>query len=215
MVTEPSTTTASTTTTSAKASRGRKVRAILAGGLVLGVGAAITLAAWNDSEFVQGNFRAGTFNLEGSTDGTAWAEHATPATAAVVFDTAEHGNLSPTDVVYKSFWVRLAAGTTSPATLSLAGVSGVSGSNQAHLSYQVYADPTSCDATGAASGTSIGSGASLSAATPGTSVPLAIGAPTNVAGDPVQLCFVVTAGTDLIQGEDASTIWQFEAVSND
>jgi len=53
----------------------RKVRAVLAGGLVLGVGAAVTLAAWNDSEFATGTFTAGTFNLEGSTDGTTFTDH--------------------------------------------------------------------------------------------------------------------------------------------
>lgn len=53
----------------------RKVLAVLAGGLVLGVGAAITLAAWNDSEFATGTFTAGSFNLQGSTDGTTYAEH--------------------------------------------------------------------------------------------------------------------------------------------
>lgn len=37
----------------AEKATGRKVRAILAGGLVLGVGAAVVLAAWNDSEFAQ------------------------------------------------------------------------------------------------------------------------------------------------------------------
>ena len=56
--------------------RSRMIRAILAGGLVLGVGAAVTLAAWNDSEFVTGTFTAGTFNMQGSTtDGTTFTDH--------------------------------------------------------------------------------------------------------------------------------------------
>jgi len=36
----------------------RRLRAVLAGGLVLGVGAALTLAAWNDAEFATGSFQA-------------------------------------------------------------------------------------------------------------------------------------------------------------
>ena len=49
--------------------RNRKgiIRAILAGGIVLGVGAAVTLAAWNASEFATGTFQAGTFTIEGAT----------------------------------------------------------------------------------------------------------------------------------------------------
>src|SRR5690606_31735774 len=54
--------------------RSRMIRALLAGGLVLGVGTAVTLAAWNDSEFASGTFRAGTFDLEGSTDGTTFSQ---------------------------------------------------------------------------------------------------------------------------------------------
>jgi predicted ribosomally synthesized peptide with SipW-like signal peptide len=37
----------------------RKVRALLAGGLVLGVGAAITLAAWTDNVFGNSDFATG------------------------------------------------------------------------------------------------------------------------------------------------------------
>ena len=43
----------------------RKVLAILAGGLVLGVGTAVTLAAWNDSEFASGDFAAGRIQSRG------------------------------------------------------------------------------------------------------------------------------------------------------
>ncbi|SFH86076.1 hypothetical protein E3O11_09355 [Cryobacterium levicorallinum] len=46
--------------------RNRRIRAVLAGGLVLGLGAAVTLAAWNDSEFARGSFAASGFNLVGS-----------------------------------------------------------------------------------------------------------------------------------------------------
>ncbi|MGO2139648.1 MAG: SipW-dependent-type signal peptide-containing protein [Leucobacter sp.] len=55
---------------SAQSRRGwTKARALLAGGLVLGVGAAVTLAAWTDNEWVRGVFGTGTFGIEGSTDG--------------------------------------------------------------------------------------------------------------------------------------------------
>src|SRR5690606_23874046 len=69
----------STTTTSARRSgTSRKVRALLAGGVVLGIGAAATLAAWNDSEYAGATFTAGSFNLEGAVDGAdgSYTDHA-------------------------------------------------------------------------------------------------------------------------------------------
>ncbi|WP_241986298.1 SipW-dependent-type signal peptide-containing protein [Cryobacterium psychrophilum] len=107
--------------------RSRKVGAILAGGLVLGVGAAITLAAWNDSEFAQGTFAAGTFNMVGSTDGTTYAEHATVGAPATLAFTVNPTLLSPGDVVYAPFAVKLDAATTNDAlvTISNAATTGV------------------------------------------------------------------------------------------
>ena len=100
--------------------RGRKIRAILAGGLVLGVGAAVTLAAWTDDEWAIGDFGAGTFGIEGSTDGTAFAEHPTEGDAAALEFELAAENLSPTDVVAAPFAMRTTAETTYAATVSLA-----------------------------------------------------------------------------------------------
>ncbi|MDQ2697554.1 MAG: SipW-dependent-type signal peptide-containing protein [Actinomycetota bacterium] len=201
----------------------RKVKAILAGGLVLGIGAAVTLAAWNDSEFVSGQFAAGTFNLEGSTTSATenFTDHSTAGTAAVVFDLSEYGNVSPEEVLYEPFWVRLAADTTSGATLNLAGVTAgdiADYPNNAHLSYAIYrlaAVDTLCNAAGVADdAVLIGSGTDLEDATAVAPSALAIGSPTTVAGEALNLCFVVTAADTLLQGGDASTTWEFEAVSN-
>ena len=95
-----------------------RVRALLAGGLVLGVGATVTLAAWNDSEFVTATFQAGTFNLQGSTDGTTFSDHASAPGASLGFS-VNASALSPGDVVYAPYAVRLAANTTSPATVTV------------------------------------------------------------------------------------------------
>ena len=87
--------------TSTRRASSRHGRAILAGGLVLGVGAAITLANWNDSEFVNGTFAAGIFALEGSsTDGTTFSEHSSAGSAAVLDFQLAPDNLAPGDVVY-------------------------------------------------------------------------------------------------------------------
>lgn len=193
----------------------RKVLAVLAGGLVLGVGAAVTLAAWNDSEFATGDFAAGSFNLEGATDGAAgtYTDHETAAGAATLeFDLPLAENLAPDDVVYAPLWVRLDEATTSPAQLEATSAAGT-GANAANLSYTVHAIPAAatCDATTATTGTELASGADLSAFTAGGTEALAVGE--GAAGAPAQLCFAVTAGPDLVEGEAATGTWAFTATS--
>jgi predicted ribosomally synthesized peptide with SipW-like signal peptide len=49
-----------------------KVRAALAGGLVFGLAAGLTVASWTDAEFVGATFTASTFNLQTSVQGAAY-----------------------------------------------------------------------------------------------------------------------------------------------
>lgn len=197
----------------------RKVLAVLAGGLVLGVGIGVTLAAWNDSEFATGTFTAGSFNLEGSTTSatTGYANHNVDlgqTAAALVFELpAVASSMSPGDVVYAPFWVRLDSTTTNSATLVPSGITAGTGGNEANLSYTVTAIDAgdACDAT--AAGTVVVSGTTLSAQTGATSVPLTEGTPAGTAGTPVQLCFAVTAGAGLTQGATATATWEFTATS--
>ncbi|MGO1406318.1 SipW-dependent-type signal peptide-containing protein, partial [Agrococcus casei] len=172
----------------------RKVLAILAGGLVLGVGTAVTLAAWNDSEFASGDFTAGSFNLEGATEGAAddYAddESTGEAAAAIDFTLPLATNMAPTDTVYAPFWLRLDATTTNPATLNATAVTA-DGPNAANLAYEVYTidAAATCGADAIAGADTVASGADLTAFTPGSSVALTEGAGAD-AGAPAQLCFV-------------------------
>ena len=196
----------------------RKILAVLAGGLVLGVGAAVTLASWNDSEFAAGTFTAGAFNLEGSTTSASagYDDHNVDdadTAASLAFQLpAAAAALSPDDVVYAPFWVRLDSTTTNNATLTPAGITAGTGGNEANLSYTVraIAPEATCDAT--AAGTLVASGDTLSALTGATAVPLTKGATAGTAGDAVQLCFAVTAG-DVTQGDSATATWEFTATS--
>jgi predicted ribosomally synthesized peptide with SipW-like signal peptide len=197
-------------TTSARPARSKKIRALLAGGLVLGVGAAITLANWNDSEFALGEFGSGSFNLEGSTDGSAYGEHPSTAAAPLSFS-VDAANLSPGDVVSAPFAVRLDADTTYDAALRVraAGTQGsVSG-----LTYRLTVQSAfGCDAAQAgtvlvAPGTALGSGAS--------DAPLTLAAGSGgAAGAPVNVCFTVTAGSSLEQGQSGTATWEFAAESD-
>lgn len=197
----------------------RKIGAVLAGGLVLGIGTAATLAAWNDSEFANGTFTAGAFNLEGSTDGTAYTDHSTAGTAATLAFTLPAGlvsNMSPSSTVYAGFWVRLAAGTTSAATLTASGATAdpAATSNSDHLSYAIYqlAPGATCNAA-SATGTPVASGATLDAQTGATAIPLAAGATATDPGTAVQLCFRVTADAALEPSLVTNATWSFTATS--
>lgn len=199
----------------------RKVLAVLAGGLVLGVGVAVTLAAWNDSEFANGTFTAGSFNLEGSTDGTAYADHNvddgdTAATLAFTLPAGVVGNMAPDDVVYAGFWVRLAAGTTTGADLVADGTTAdaAASSNSDHLSYAIYqlAPGATCNAASAV-GTPIATGATLDAQTGVTTVALSEGATAATPGTAVQLCFAVTADAALEPSLVTNATWKFTATS--
>jgi predicted ribosomally synthesized peptide with SipW-like signal peptide len=204
----------------------RKVLAVLAGGLVLGVGVAVTLAAWNDSEFATGTFTAGSFNLQGSTAGDVDANYSdhnvddgdTAATLAFDLPADLVDNLSPADVVYAGFWVRLAAGTTTGADLVADGTTAdpAASSNSDNLSYAVYqlAPGATCNAA-SATGTPVATGATLDAQTGVTTIALTEGATATDAGTAVQLCFRVEAGAGLEQGLATTATWKFTATSTD
>lgn len=195
---------------SAPSQRTRKVRALLAGGLVLGVGAAITLAAWNDSEFAGGEFEAGTFNLEGSLDGTAFSEHASEAAAAPLNFSIDPTNLSPGDAVSAPFAVRLDAATTYDASAVVEGVT-TTGTVE-NLTYEL----TSTDGFGCGTGTAatlIDAGTALGGIdADGAAFDLAAGTGSE-AGATVNLCFTVTAGENLTQGQSGTATWEFLATS--
>ena len=195
--------------------RRRKVQAILAGGIVLGIGAIVTLAAWNDSEFADGIFGAAAFDLEGSTDGENFEQHSTADGAAELAFAAN--NLIPGETVYAPFWVRLDNDTSVDGTIEEndgIGVVASDGANTEHLSYTVYADPETCDDDGATTGTEVASGADLSEGV-GSSATIDLSAGSgNEPGAAVQLCFVVEADADdLEQGEPAEATWEVLATS--
>jgi predicted ribosomally synthesized peptide with SipW-like signal peptide len=187
--------------------RSRMIRAILAGGLVLGVGTAVTLAAWNDSEFATGTFTAGKFDLEGSTtDGTTFSNHASSPGGTLSF-TVPASALSPGDSVSAPFAVRLAADTTNAASVTLTTEAPTG--TVTNLTYTL--DIKSAWGCGSSTSSTPISGSALNAGT--TTFPLAAGSPASNPGAPVYLCFTVTAGGGLVQGQTGAAIWKFTATS--
>ena len=193
--------------------RSRKFKAILAGGIVLGVGAAVTLAAWTDDEWAEGVFGAGSFNVQGSTDGTTFADHESEGgAAALTFDLDGGDNMSPGDTVAAPFVLRLDGPTSYDATVALESAAG-GGDNSAALTYAIVQVASAGDCSADATGTSIvPEGTALDSTTGGADFNLTAGADT-ATGDPVTLCFQVTAGDSLEQGQNTTAQWQFTATS--
>ncbi|WP_087485842.1 SipW-dependent-type signal peptide-containing protein [Brachybacterium massiliense] len=194
----------------APSSRARKIRAALAGGLVLGVGAAITLAAWNDSEFATGTFEAGDFNLEGSLNGTEFIEHDTVDTAAPLAFGVDASNLAPGDIVSAPFAVRLDATTSYDAGVVVrpAGTTN----EIAGLTYTLTTTVGfGCDAT--VGDTLVAAGTALDAVGDTAAFNLVSGVD-SAAGAAVNLCFTVTANDDLDQGQSGTATWEFLATSD-
>ncbi|AWH96548.1 SipW-dependent-type signal peptide-containing protein [Dietzia psychralcaliphila] len=124
-----------------KQDRARKRKAILAGGVVLGLGAAVTLAAWSDDVFADGIFNTGSFELQGSLDGTTFLDYDGPAydpteSASLEFQ-LEAEEMAPSQTVYAPFTIGTEEDTSLDGTFTLQSVSS-SGTYAGVLSYQIF-----------------------------------------------------------------------------
>ena len=106
--------------------RRRKVLAALAGGLVLGLGAAATLAAWNDSELASRTFSAGgDVDIQGSTDGgVTWSSSSTAPGKTLSFSTDANKLVPYNEIIYAPFAVRLSPDSVTPPSGTLEGAVG-------------------------------------------------------------------------------------------
>lgn len=172
--------------------RRRKVLAILAGGAVLGVGAAITLAAWNDSEFATGTFAAGAFNLEGSTENPyVWDDHESAPGAALAF-AVDADKLAPGAEMYAAFALRLSGDFNANLTQSALAYSG--DLDGAKVDADVVSTATfGCDEDAFAGGSAV----------PGTIAPGDTGI--------INLCIKVAATEDIEPGDTGTVTWEWVA----
>lgn len=102
-----------------------RIRAVLAGGLVLGLGATATLAAWTDDEHARSSVEAARFGIEGTVNGTTYAEHPVGSPATLSW-TPTTPPFIPGATTYARFGVRTiaasAAGTVTFQQPTLDGV---------------------------------------------------------------------------------------------
>lgn len=114
----------------------RQARALLAGGIVLGLGASATVAAWTDNVQASGQFIAGEFNIELNVDGLdvdgEWSTD-----RAMTFDTAA---MYPGAVAHAPVLVRTSPDTHTAGELTLSGEGIADNSEIAEaLKYRVVA----------------------------------------------------------------------------
>lgn len=191
----------------ARTQRRRIALAILAGGVVLGVGTAVTLAVWNDSEFATGTFASGEFDLEGSTDGAVFSSSPAAPGKTLAFE-LDADLLSPDAVVYAPFAIQLSAESDYEAAVDLSNVA--SGDLGADLTYSLYTS-TSFDAACSATTPPAGSPVVTDRAADATGAVADILTLT-AAEEPINLCFVVAAG-DIDQGATGTITWEFAGES--
>ncbi|MBC7725199.1 MAG: hypothetical protein H7146_10700 [Burkholderiaceae bacterium] len=192
-----------------------RVRALLAGGIVLGVGSTATLASWTDVENASGSFATSVFATESSVQGGTWAAHETAPGPTVTVNSAGY---SPGTVGYLQVVVRGTAG-------SIAGgidLTGATTTGAADLSsafrYRVVRTTAACTAAaftgtptfvvGSTGAQPLGQGSTASS-------PLAA-APASAAGDATGFCFEVTlpaGAANTLQGKTATATWQLISTS--
>lgn len=201
--------------------RRRKVRALLAGGLVLGVGAAVTLAAWTDNVFGQAEFSAANWNVQGdfSRDAAAWNEYETEGTAGSFAYTTGFDALSPGTTVYAPVALRVGQGTTAggdyDATVTLNGATGGGGALTQYLTYSVLSGVSKADCvSGTTTGGTpyVGEGSALTTGSGSTTLRLP------ASGIEVPLCFAVTMSPTVAASAAAGTstgtlTWKFDATA--
>lgn len=196
-----------------RARTGRKVAAVLAGGLVLGVGAAVTMAAWTDSQYATATFTSGTFALESSVDGNNWKNHTVNTPALISMGTSA---MSPGTSGFGYLDVRTTKASTLggkavllPATASAESDTGMIAALE--MRAKVIGAGQICNDSALA-------GVPYQAATaePNASGDLKLA--TGTAGIPVRFCLEVrmkTAGVpNSVQGKTAVLVWTVNGTSS-
>jgi predicted ribosomally synthesized peptide with SipW-like signal peptide len=194
--------------------RRRKVAAILAGGVVVGVGTMATLAAWTDTEYATGTFTGGYFDLRGSTDQTTFSDNTTSGSSATLsFTTPLVTQMSPGDVVYAPYAVNLFKTSTNAGTVTVTAPSTTG--TVTNITYTLFTTATAgCSAASTPVVTVVPAGTNLGAVGAANTFTVAKPANSSTDGVATYLCFKVTAGAGLTQGQTGTATWLFTATSN-
>lgn len=206
-----------------------RVRAVLAGALVLGVGASVTTASWTDTEYATGSFGASVFSIESTVSAPysaagPWRTNETAPGATLTFDAA---GMHPGKSVYAPIALRTQPSSVA-GTVTLGGAAVTNSTTTppllgAALVYRVVRSET-CGAGAFGSGAAfvVGSATSAQPLTTGQTAGAATlpAATATTPGSSVHFCFEVTlpptnptSASNGLQGKSASAVWLFSAVS--
>jgi predicted ribosomally synthesized peptide with SipW-like signal peptide len=206
------------------ATRLTRVRALLAGALVLGVGATVTLAAWTSQYYATGRFTTSLFVTQSTADpaGSGWADNSVSPGATLQLNA---GSLSPGATVAAPFGIRTTTGSIGGTEALQSPTSSTSPLPDLwnYLQYRVYSSTTStCTTTSTPTSSSnwiAGSASTWSAmatAVPANTTALAAAA-ASAPGTPTWFCFQVTlpsGAPNTLQGETIPISWLFIGTSS-
>lgn len=175
---------------------------------MLGVGATVTLAAWNDSEVASGSFAASTFATVSRGNGDAgYADH---SSTAATLDFAA-GGMSPGSLAYATLDVKTTPATNVAGTALLQSAAIGSNTNGVmgalHYRAVVIGEGASCNAAAVASAAFV----EMNQVPPGLSAGLAI-----AGGSPVRFCFQVemkSTAASSVQGGTGTVTWTVTSTS--
>lgn len=197
-----------------------RVRAVLAGALVLGVGTTMTLASWTDSEFGSGSFSTTKFDVESSINGgTSYADTTSGSPAVLAFSAT---GMSPNTQRYGNILIRTKSGSVA-GTLALgAATISPSGTDEttvlgAALRYRVVLTAGTCDSNAFTGSPTWVVGPTVSVLTAGAAGTVVVAAATASPGTATGLCFEVSlpsGAASTLQGKTTTALWQVTATSN-
>ncbi|WKU03379.1 hypothetical protein [Micromonospora sp. HUAS LYJ1] len=204
--------------TAAGSPRLRRVRAVLAGALVLGFGTTSTLASWTDGEYGTGSFAASVFGTESQTSSSSWASHTPAANAAMLVFNATA--MPPAVSYYTWIDIRTTSTSTTGGTVALSNSSNNSGLLLSVLEYRVVRTAT----TGTTCAAAAFSGSPIWIVGPSytsiTSVPSpAVSSPITAPGGAtpqLRFCFetrIQSGASNTYQGTTGSVTWRFTSTS--
>ncbi|GAA1138742.1 SipW-dependent-type signal peptide-containing protein [Nesterenkonia lutea] len=190
-------------------SRRKKIKAILASGTVLGIGAVVTMATWNDSQFAEGNFTAGEYDVVSSADDVTYTDHGESNVAELTFGAA---NAAPDDKYVASLWLQTTS--TSSYAGEIEAITAPTSAGQTE-NYTVKVRQLERDAectTETTAGSEIATGTDLTELSE-VQQSIEFGNDSGTTDQTTQLCFQVTASENLISSESASVTWEVQTAS--
>ncbi|MDW4573739.1 SipW-dependent-type signal peptide-containing protein [Microbacterium sp. M3] len=198
--------------------RARRVRVLLAAGLVLGIGTAVTLAAWTDTENATGSFGASVFGTESQSAGSpTYASNTAAPGASLTFAATA---MSPGTSFYAWLNVRTTSASTVGGTVSLTGAAPT-GTLAPALEYRAVrlsgpAPGVACSAA-AFTGSPVFVAGGASSYLPVTQVPSTPVASTiGAAGAQLGFCFevrIAAGAANTFQGTTGQVTWTFASTS--